>query len=409
MNLPTRPRRTRRRPPLGGTKAEVDIDAHRCEDRSTISYLGAMMEVRGLSLARSTPKSLVAMLASLGILLAVVPAASSALARGVHASSPTVHLTGAGSTFDAPFFAAAFAKYHEIHSNVSVSYAAVGSSKGIARFSADTVSFGASDVPIAAAEQSAAVGGAVIQVPVDLGAVVVSYHVPIAGPASPIRLTGPVIARIFLGQITNWNDPAIAVLNPSLGLPNLPITVIHRSDGSGTTYIFTNYLSSVSPAWASGLGTNKSIKWPVGYGGKGSSGVAALLKEIPGSIGYFELSYAETQFLPYVLIENAAGSFVPPFPANVAADAAMKPNISALDFSIVDEPGSASYPISGYSWMLLYAHQKSARVAAALVALATWMTHAGQDEAATHFYVPLPQKVRNLASNTLARIVGPSH
>jgi len=227
--------------------------------------------------------------------------------RAEYASSsqPTVHLTGAGSTFDAPFFAAAFGKYHEIHLNVSVSYAAVGSSKGIARFSADTVNFGASDVPMTAAEQSAAVGGAVIQVLVDLGAVVVSYHVP--------------------------------------------------------------------------------------------------------SIGYFELSYAETQFLPYVLIEHAAGSFVLPFPANVAADAAMKPNISALDFSIVDEPGSASYPISGYSWMLLYERQKSARIAAALVALATWMTHAGQDEAATHLYVSHPQKVRNLARNTLERMVGPLH
>lgn len=243
--------------------------------------------------------------------------------------------------------------------------------------------------------------------PVDLGAVVLSYNVAFVGPGKLLRLTGSVIAQIFLGQITNWDDPAIAALNPGLGLPNIRIIVVHRSDSSGTTYIFTNYLSSVSTAWADGPGTNKLIKWPVGYGGKGSAGVAALLKRIPGSIGYFELSYAESEFLPYAMIENEAGAFVAPFPANVAADAAMKSNVSPSDYSIVDEPGASSYPIAGYSWILLYARQKSERIASALVALVTWLTHAGQDEAATHFYVPIPQPIRDEASRTLSTVVGP--
>ena len=315
-----------------------------------------------------------------------------------------IRLSGAGSTFDAPFFATAFADFERLYPNISIHYAAVSSGEGIRRFSLDAVNFGASDVPMTGAEQSRATGGTIVQVPVALGAVVISYNVPSLG-STPLRLSGPVLAQIYLGQIMNWNDPSIRALNPGISIPDEAITVVHRSDGSGTTYIFTNYLSTVSSEWSSGPGTNKSITWPTGYGGMGSSGVAALLKRIPGAIGYFELNYAESQTLPYAAIENRAGAFVPPFTSNVAADAAMKTNVSASDFSIVNEPGKQSYPISGYSWLLIYLHQSDRAVGTALVKLATWLTHAGQSQALATDYVPLPQNIRNLARRTVSRIV----
>jgi phosphate transport system substrate-binding protein len=336
-------------------------------------------------------------------------------ASAIGARVPTVaqpaalQLTGAGSTFDAPFFSAAFVRYHELYSSVSISYAAVGSGDGIKEFSAKKVDFGASDVPMTAAEQAAAEGGPIVQVPVDLGAVVVSYNLDNTGAlAVPLRLTGAVLARIYLGQITKWDDPAITALNPRDDLPNEHINVVHRSDSSGTTYIFTDYLSSVSPAWAHGPGTSKTIKWPVGFAGKASSGVATFLKALPGSIGYFELSYAESENLPYAYVQNRSGAFVPPFAANVAADASMGPKLSASNFAIVNEPGPQSYPISGYSWALLYARQTNTVTGTALVNLVDWMTHAGQQVAGANYYVPLPPAIQALARDTLEGVKGPA-
>lgn len=352
--------------------------------------------------------------ASLVLVIAAMPAtliaASATGARAPRAGQPAaLELTGAGSTFDVPFFSAAFARYHQLHPAVSVSYAAVGSGDGIKRFSAGTVDFGASDVPMTAAEQAAARGGPIIQVPVDLGAVVVSYNLDNTGGLTvPLRLAGAVLARIYLGQITKWDDPAITALNPGDDLPDELINVVHRSDSSGTTYIFTNYLSSVSPAWAHGPGTSKTIKWPVGFGGTGSTGVAAFLKALPGSIGYFELSYAESQNLAYAFVQNRSGAFVPPFAANVAADASMRPELSASSFSIVNEPGPQSYPISGYSWALLYARQRNDVTGTTLVNLVDWLTHAGQQVAGTNYYVPLPPAIQTLAEATLKEVTGPT-
>lgn len=321
---------------------------------------------------------------------------------------PTVLLAGAGSTFDAPFFDAAFSAYHRLNPNVTIRYDAVGSGLGISRFSSGTVNFGASDVPMTSAEQATVEGGRVLQVPIDLGAVVISYNLD-AGPLSqPLRLSGPVLAEIFLGQITNWDNSAIAALNPGTLLPNAPIIVVHRSDSSGTTYIFTNYLSSVSPAWSNGPGTNKVVKWPVGVGAKGSPGVATDVKHIPGAIGYFELSYAESHDLPYFAIENAAGAFVAPFAASVAADASKNPAVSASNFSIVNERGTASYPISGFSWLLLYQRQTDRATGSALVDLVDWMIDQGQSIAAANYYVPLPVSVRLLAKYTVTKVIGPS-
>ena len=272
--------------------------------------------------------------------------------------SQPITLAGAGSTFDAPFFKEAFPAYHRMNPAVSINYSAVGSTAGISTFSANQVAFGASDVPMTAAEQMSAQGGPSVQVPVDLGAEVLIYNLP--GAPSGIHLTGTVIADIFRGQITGWDAPAITALNRGVEIPALPITVVHRSDGSGTTYIFTDYLSRVDKNWASSLGVGRSINWPVGYGGTGNAGVAALVGQIPGSIGYVERSYNPNQLFGFAAIRNAAGRFVTPTPTNIAAAAAQKPDVSASNFSIVNQRGSNSYPIVGYSWALVYEHQENA-------------------------------------------------
>jgi phosphate transport system substrate-binding protein len=211
--------------------------------------------------------------------------AVAALSPGPGGHRPT--LIGAGSTFDAPFFAVAFAKYQQLHLGVTISYAVVGSSAGIAAISAQQVDFGAADVPMTASELAAAKGGSITQVPVDLGGEGIAYNLSLPAGAR-LHLTGPVLAAIYLGQITHWNDPAITALNPALALPNARITVVHRSDGSGTTYIFSNYLSSVSPAWAAKVGTGKTLNWPVGEGDEGNGSVAAEVDRTPFSIGYIE-------------------------------------------------------------------------------------------------------------------------
>jgi phosphate transport system substrate-binding protein len=322
------------------------------------------------------------------------------------ASGPAVALTGAGSTFDAPFFDLAFTKYHQAHPSVTIRYSAVGSSAGIAAFTAQHADFGASDVPMTGAEQAAARGGPAVQVPVDLGAEVVVYHLGIPG-ASRLHLTGPVIARIFLGQITSWRDPAIATLNPGIDIPDEPITVVHRSDGSGTTYIFSNYLSSVDPAWAARVGTGKTLHWPVGTGAEGNPGVANAVAHIPFSIGYVERSYSKGPVLTYAAIRNKAGNYTVPSNASITADAAQKPAITPTDFSIVNEPGAASYPICGYSWALVYTHQPSQATGQAVVNLLDWLTHTGQTYAAATSYVPLPPRIQQLAASMLGQVTGP--
>jgi phosphate transport system substrate-binding protein len=316
-------------------------------------------------------------------------------------------LTGSGSTFDAPFFTAAFPRYEQQHPGVTIGYSAVGSSAGIAAFSAGQVSFDASDVPMTASEQAAAKGGPVTQVPVDLGGEGVVYNLPL--PArTRLHLSGPVLAAIFLGQITRWNAPAIAALNPGLSLPSAPINVVHRSDGSGTTYIFSNYLSTVDPAWAAKVGTGKTLHWPVGEGADGNDGVASAVHLTGFSIGYVEQAYSMGLLLPFAAIRNQAGHYVVPSAQSVTADAAQKPVISPADFSIVNEAGASSYPISGYSWALIYTHQPSQDTGQALVAMLDWLTHDGQVYAAADGYVPLPFGIQQLARTMLQQITGPS-
>ncbi len=316
-------------------------------------------------------------------------------------------LTGSGSTFDAPFFAVAFAKYQQLHPSITITYAMVGSSAGIAAISAKQVDFGASDVPMNASELAAAQGGSITQVPVDLGGEGIAYNLSLPAGAR-LHLTGPVLAEIYLGQITRWNDPALTALNPGLSLPDARITVVHRSDGSGTTYIFSNYLSSVSPAWASKVGTGKTLNWPVGEGDEGNAGVATEVDRTPFSIGYIEQAYSIGLTLPFAAIRNQAGNYVTPSAQTVAADAAQKPAITPSDFSIVNQPGATSYPISGYSWALAYTHQPSQATGQALVAMLDWLTHDGQAYAAANGYVPLPAQIQQLAQTMLQQVTGPT-
>lgn len=322
------------------------------------------------------------------------------------ASGPDMTLTGAGSTFDAPFFELAFAKYHQQHPDVTVGYSAVGSSAGIAAFSTKQADFGASDVPMTAAEQAAAKGGQVVQVPVDLGAEGVVYNLPLPA-ASRLYLTGPVMARIFLGQITSWRDPAITALNPGINLPDARISVVHRSDGSGTTYIFSNYLSTVSAAWAARVGTGRSLRWPTGLGEDGNAGVANTLAHTPFSIGYIERSYTG-RLITYAAIRNQAGNYVTPTAGSIAADAAGRADISPASFSIVNQPAPSAYPISGYSWILLSLHQPTQAAGRALTGLISWLTGPGQAYAASLGYVSLPAAIQQYAQAALARVTGPS-
>jgi phosphate transport system substrate-binding protein len=316
-------------------------------------------------------------------------------------------LAGAGSTFDAPFFSVAFAQYQRQHPGVTIGYSAVGSSAGIAAISAQQVDFGASDVPMTAAEQAAAKGGPITQVPVDLGGEGIAYNLSLQAGAR-LHLTGPVLAEIYLGQVTRWNDPAITALNPGLSLPPAAITVVHRSDGSGTTYIFSNYLSSVSAAWAAKVGTGKTLNWPAGDGAEGNGGVATAVNRTPFSIGYIEQAYSIGLTLPFAAIRNQAGNYVTPSAQTVAADAAQKPAITPTDFSIVNQPGADSYPISGYSWALVYTRQPSQATGQALVTMLDWLTHDGQAYAAANGYVPLPPQIQQLAQTMLQQVTGPS-
>jgi phosphate transport system substrate-binding protein len=243
-------------------------------------------------------------------------------------------------------------------------------------------------------------------VPDALGAEGIAYNLSLPAGAR-LHLTGPVLAAIFLGQITHWNDPAITALNPGINLPAAPITVVHRSDGSGTTYIFSNYLSSVDPTWAAKVGTGKTLKWPVGEGAEGNGSVTSTVFRTPWSIGYVEQAYSQGLVLPFAEIRNQAGNYVLPSTQTIAAAAAQKPGITPTDFSIVNQPGASSYPISGYSWALIYTRQPSQATGQALVTMLDWLTHDGQAYAAANLYVPLPAQVRQLALTMLRQVTGP--
>ena len=312
-------------------------------------------------------------------------------------------LTGAGSTFDYPFFSKAFYEYSQNHSDVTVNYQSIGSGGGIQQFIAKTVDFGASDVPMNEKELARA-GTPVLQVPVTLGGAAIGYNLP--GNPKGLRLTRQLIVDIYLGKVTKWNDPTILKLNPGLKMPDMAIAVVHRSDGSGTTYIFTDFLSHVSSEWKEKVGTGKSVQWPVGIGGKGNEGVAGQVRETPGAIGYIELAYVLENQMTYARVENRAGKYVYPSIVTVAAAAATKPEVSATDFSIVDATGADSYPISGYSWVMLYQQPADPKRANLIRSTMEWLVTKGQPIAKSVDYVPLPSNVQQEALKVISKMKG---
>ena len=313
---------------------------------------------------------------------------------GSAASSGGVDLTGAGATFPNPIYRKWIADY-AAETGVKINYQSIGSGGGIRQFQQGTVDFGASDGPMSDQEMSQARHGPSLHFPTILGAVVMTYNLP--DVTTPLRLTGDVIGDIYMKKITKWNDARIAALNPSVKLPATDIIVVHRSDGSGTTYVFTDYLTSASPAWdvgAGGPGRGKEVNWPVGLGGQGNEGVSGQVKQTPGSIGYVELAYATQNQLPVAHVRNKAGEFVAPSIASITAAAegvaASLPADSDYRISIVNGPGAGAYPISSFTWFLVYKTPPDAAKGRKLVDFMRWIYTKGQQSAPSLDYAPLP-------------------
>ena len=300
-------------------------------------------------------------------------------------------VNGAGATFPNPMYQKWFSEYHKAHPDIQFNYQSIGSGGGIRQVLAQTVDFGASDGPMTD-EQLAQAKTKILHIPTVLGAVVPAYNVP--GVATELKFTPEALAGIFLGKITTWNDPAIAKANPGVNLPSQPIIVIHRSDGSGTTYIFTDYLSKVSSDWQNGPGKGTSVKWPVGLGGKGNEGVAGLIRQMQGGIGYIELIYAVQNKIDYGSVKNASGTFVKASLESVTAAAASAKSMPA-DFrvSITNAPGKDAYPISSFTWLLIPEKSKEAAKGKILADFLTWMVDDGQKMTAELTYAPLPENV----------------
>jgi len=311
------------------------------------------------------------------------------------ATTSGADLTGAGATFPYPLYSKWFDAY-ATKSGVKINYQSIGSGGGIRQLSEQTVDFGASDAPMSDAELAKAKGGPVLHIPTALGAVVIVYNLPDLG--APLKLTGDVIAAIFQGQVTKWNDARIAALNPGAKLPATDILVVHRSDGSGTSYVFTDYLASVSPAWAAKPGKGKEVQWPVGLGAKGNEGVAGQVKQTPGAIGYVELAYATQNKMNMASVKNANGEFVAPSIASVtaaAAGAAAKlPPTTDYRISIVNAPGAGVYPISSFTWIIAYAKQADAAKGKKLTDFLRWALSEGQGMESSLDYAPLPEGMR---------------
>jgi phosphate transport system substrate-binding protein len=317
-------------------------------------------------------------------------------------AAAATQLTGAGSSFDYPFFSKAFYVYNQKNPDVTVNYQSIGSGGGIAQFTARNVDFGATDVPMNPGELARA-PGPVLQIPVTLGGEAIAYNLP--GVTATIHLTRQVLAGIYLGKILKWNDPEIAKLNKGANLPDMSIVVVHRSDGSGTSYIFTDFLSHVSAEWKSKVGTGKSVSWPApsSVGAKGNEGVAGQVKSTPGAIGYIEMAYVVENNMTAVTLQNRAGKWLTCTPESVAAAAASKPEVSATNFSIVDSASPGAYPISGYSWVVVY--KKPADRAKELYDVLSWLVGAqGQGNAKSVDYVPLPRNVQEAAAATLRQM-----
>jgi len=311
-------------------------------------------------------------------------------------------INGAGATFPYPIYSKWFSEYNKLHPDVEINYQSIGSGGGIRQLSNQTVFFGASDGPMTA-DQMQAAPGRILHLPTVLGGVVPIYNLP----GDPdLKFTGAVIADIILGKINKWNDPAIATINPGISLPGTDIVVAHRSDGSGTTYIFVDYLSKVSPEFKKKVGVATSVNWPVGVGGKGNEGVAGLVKQTPGAFGYVELIYAIQNKISYGSVRNTDGEFVKSSLDSVTAAAAAASKVMPPDFrvSITNAPGKGVYPISSFTWMLFFENPRDKQRARIMNEFMRWALTEGQKYAATLGYAPLPADVVALELEALKKI-----
>jgi phosphate transport system substrate-binding protein len=311
-------------------------------------------------------------------------------------------INGAGATFPAPIYTKWFSEYNK-QTGVEINYQAVGSGAGIRQMTTQTVFFGATDGPMTN-DQLLAAPGRILHFPTVLGGVVPVYN--IEGVSAELKFTGPVLADIFLGKITKWNDPAIAKVNPGVSLPASDIVVVHRSEGSGTTYILADYLAKVSPEWKKRVGVNTSLNWPVGLGGAGNPGVAALVKQTPGAVGYVELIYALQNNIAYGSVQNMAGRFLRASVESVTAAAAAAANAMPADFrvSITNAPGDNVYPISSFTWLLFYENPKDKAAAKTMVEFMRWALTDGQKYCKDLGYAPLPDSVVKLEMEALKKI-----
>jgi len=315
----------------------------------------------------------------------------------------TALINGAGATFPYPLYSKWFSEYAKVNTNVNFNYQSIGSGGGIRQIISGTVDFGATDGPMTD-EQLAQAPGELLHLPTVLGGDVAVYNVP--GVTGSINLSQDALAGIFLGTVKTWNDPAIVSVNEGVALPANPIVVVHRSDGSGTTFIWTDFLSKVSDSWAQQVGKGTSVNWPVGLGGKGNEGVAGLVKQTPYSIGYVELGYAENQKLTHAKIENAAGEYVLCTQETVTKAAAAAAANMPADFrvSITNPQGPGVYPIASFTWLLVYTEQKDAQKGQALTGFLKWMLHEGQQYAGPLGYAPLPPEVVTLEEAAIGKI-----
>ena len=326
-----------------------------------------------------------------------------AVAATVAVTAQTIRINGAGATFPNPIYSKWFDEYHKLHPNVEINYQSIGSGGGIRQITNQTVFFGASDGPMTN-EQLTAAPGRILHFPTVLGADVPVYNIP--GVSAELKFTGALLADIYLGKVTKWNDQAIAKLNDGVKLPSTDITVVHRSDPSGTTYIWVDYLAKVSPEWKTKAGVATQVNWPVGVGGKGNEGVAGLVTQTPGSIGYVELIYALQNKISYGSVQNTAGEFLRASEQTVTAAAASAAGKMPPDFrvSITNAPGKGAYPISSFTWLLLYENPKDKAQAKIMMDFMKWMLSDGQKFAGGLGYAPLPAEVVKLELAALQKI-----
>jgi phosphate transport system substrate-binding protein len=315
-------------------------------------------------------------------------------------------LNGAGATFPYPIYSKWFSEYHKAHGDIQINYQSIGSGGGIRQVTEGTVEFGASDMPMTDDQLKEAQGKLktkILNIPTVLGAVVPVYNIP--GVPGEVKFTPDVLAGIYLGRITNWSDKAISVANPDLKFPNQEIVVVHRSDGSGTTFIWTDYLSKVSSDWKSQVNSGTSVKWPKGLGGKGNEGVASSIRQLPGSIGYVELIYAVQNKISFGSVKNSSGTFVKASLDGLTAAAASAPKMPA-DFrvSITNAPGKEAYPISSFTWLLVPEQSKDPARGKILADFLSWMVGDGQSMTTPLAYAPLPESVAAKVKETIKQV-----